>query len=85
MSSPLHPVEVTHRKPSLIDVQEAVAVLEILDQLQGEPLTKDQVLLRVGVDDDFLDSSISHTEILLENLCQYPSLLVDVVGLLERL
>ena len=42
---PLHPSEVTHAEPGLIDIDDALARVEELDQLQGELLPQHQVPL----------------------------------------
>ena len=49
MIPPLHPTEVAHPKPGLVDVEEAVAGLPELDELEGPLLPEDEVLSGVGV------------------------------------
>ena len=64
MLSPLHPSEVGHAEPGLIDVQEGVSGLPHLEELQGPLLSEDEILRRVGVVGRLDNLSVAHAHLI---------------------
>ena len=61
---PLHPPEVTHSKPGLVDIEEDLFLETLSEELQGPALPEDQVLLRVRVQRYRLDLTKAHSKLL---------------------
>ena len=70
--SPLHPPEVGHPKPGLIDVQERVAGLPHLDELEGPLLPEDDVLAGVHMERGLEDLPVAHAHRLAHHLPDVP-------------
>ena len=64
---PLHPPEVRHPEPGLIDVDEDLLLSCLGQELDGPSLAQDQVLLGVRMERDRLDLPEAHTELLLHD------------------
>ena len=67
MSLPFLPREIGIVQPTLIDVDDPLALCQELDHLLGEHHTEDQTLLRIGIIRYALDPLVFEPEILSEN------------------
>ena len=64
---PLHPPEVRHSKPGLVDVDEDLLLSGLGQKLNGPSLAQDQVLLGVRMERHRLDLAIAHAKLLLHD------------------
>jgi hypothetical protein len=64
---PLHPPEVGHPEPGLVDVDEDLLLSGLGQELDGPSLAQDQVLLRVRMERHRLDLAEAHAELLLHD------------------
>ena len=54
-------------EPGLVDVDDALALLEEGDQLLGVERPGDEAALRVALEDDLLDAAVAHAEVVVQD------------------
>ena len=64
---PLLAAEVEVGEPGLVDVDDALALLEEGDQLLGVERPGDEAALRVALEDDLLDAAVAHAEVVVQD------------------